>query len=302
MFTTVRRSLLGGVALAVLLAVGTGCSSDSGQADASSRVLEGLETLSDGNGGSPVTYLDAAKVRELSERDKSRFGIVGQPGGSLLNAYEPGPWGQHLKATQIDTSVDTRNTGHWEGSFDVAAITTSMKSNGYKRSKGDGGGTWAHPGSTGPSFQISKNEIFYSAQGGATPMAAVDPKEGASLADRKDYQRVVECLGDVYRVDFNPPAPQKAVRLSALGQQADSAAENIETLCLVVKDEATAGRVAAKLRSVVRAKPSKFDGAKVTIEKGDQPFVRAVVPDTAKQRPGRLMISDVDLWMAAAEL
>ncbi|MGW3664742.1 hypothetical protein [Streptomyces sp. NPDC005141] len=90
--------------------------------------------------------------------------------------------------------------------------------------------------------------------------------------------------------------------MSALGQQAASAAKNVETLCLVVKDETTANRVADKLRSVVRAKSPKFDGTKVTIEKGDQPLVRAVVPDTATQRPGRLMISDIDLWMAITDL
>ena len=133
-------------------------------------------------------------------------------------------------------------------------------------------------------------------------MAAVNPKEGASLADKKDYQRAAECLGDVYRADFNPLTSTKPVRLSALGQQAASAAKNTEMLCLVVKDEATANRAAAKLRSVVRAKSPKFDGTKVTIEKGDQPLVRAVVPDTATQRPGRLMLSDVDLWMAIVDL
>ncbi|MFD9459390.1 hypothetical protein [Streptomyces sp. NPDC060027] len=299
--TTARRSVLGGAALAVLLAVGTGCSSDSGQVGDGSKVLEGLGSLADDNGTSQVTYLDAAKVRELSKGDEKRFTTVGQPGSSLLNAYEPGPWGQHLKVTQIDTAVDTRSAGRWEGSFDVDAITASLQSNGYKRSEDDGERIWAHPGSTGASFQVSEDEISYSSQGD-TPMAAVNPKEGASLADRKDYRRAAECLGDVYRADFNPLTSTKPVRLSALGQQAASAAENIETLCLVVEDEATANRVAAKLRSVVRAESAKFDGAKVTIEKGDQPVVRAVVPDTAAQRPGRLMISDVDLWMAITGL
>ncbi|MGW3664741.1 hypothetical protein [Streptomyces sp. NPDC005141] len=184
--TTARRSVLGGTALAVFLVAGTGCSSDSGQVGNGSKVLEGLGTLADGNGTSQVTYLDAAKVRELSKGDGNRFTSVGQPGSSLLNAYEPGPWGQHLKVTQIDTAVDTKNAGRWEGSFDVAAITASLKSNGYKQSEEDGRQTWAHPGSTGPSFQVSKDEISYSSQGD-TPMAAVNPKEGASLADRKDY-------------------------------------------------------------------------------------------------------------------
>ncbi|MER5379877.1 hypothetical protein ABT040_06265 [Streptomyces sp. NPDC002688] len=299
--TTALRSVLGGAALAVFLAAGTGCSSDSGHGGDSSKVLEGLGALADDNGTSQVTYLDAAKVRELSKGDEKRFASVGQTGSSLLNGYEPGPWGQDLKVTQIDTAVDTKDAGRWEGSFDAAAITASLKANGYKQSEDDGRRTWAHPGGTGVSFQVSQDEISYSAQGD-TPMAAVNPKEGASLADKKDYRRAAECLGEVYRADFNPLTSTKPVRLSALGQQAASAAKNIETLCLVVKDEATADRVAAKLRSVVRAKSAKFDGTKVTTEKGDQPVVRAVVPDTASQRPGRLMISDVDLWMAITDL
>ncbi|MHB9847782.1 hypothetical protein ACSYGO_00900 [Streptomyces krungchingensis] len=299
MLTSARRSVLGATALAVFLAAGTGCSSDSGHDGSSSRVLDGLGTLAEDNSTNQVTYLDAEKVRELSKGDEKRFAAVGQPGSSLLNAYEPGPWGRHLKVTQIDTAVDTKNAGHWEGSFDAAAITTSLKSNGYKQSGDDE--SWTRPGRTGASFQVSKDEISYSSDGD-TPMSAVNPKDGASLADVKEYQRADECLGDVYRADFNPLTTSKPVRLSALGQQAAVAAKNTEVLCLVVKDEATANRAAAELRSVVAAKSSKFDGTKVTVEKGDQPLVRAVVPDTAAQRPGRLMLSDVDLWMAITDL
>ncbi len=263
-------------------------------------MLEGLGALTEDNSTSQVTYLHAEKVRELSKGDETRFASVGQPGSSLLNAYEPGPWGQHLKVTQIDTAVDTKNAGHWEGSFDAVAITTSLKSKGYKQSGDDE--SWTRPGRTGPSFQVSKDEISYSSQDDTPPLSAVNPKDGAALADMDEYRRASECLGDVYRADFNPLTPDKPVRLSALGQQAADAAKNTEVLCLVVKDEATANRAAARLRSVVAAKTPKFDGTKVTVEKGDQPMVRAVVPDTAAQRPGRLMVSDVDLWMAIADL
>ncbi|PAZ16188.1 hypothetical protein CLM62_09310, partial [Streptomyces sp. SA15] len=74
--------------------------------------------------------------------------------------------------------------------------------------------------------------------------------------------------------------------------------KNTEILCLVAKDEATADRAAAKLRSVVADMSPTFDGTKVTVDKGDQPVVRAAVPDTGTQRPGRLMLSDMELWMA----
>jgi hypothetical protein len=302
MYITARSSALGAAALAaVLLAAVTGCSSDSGQGDGGYPALSRLDTLADTNATSQVTYLDAAKVRELSKGDPKRFAVIGQPGTGLLNGYKPGPWGQHLKATQIDTAVDSPKAGHWEGSFDAAAITKSLKSNGYTQREDDGRQFWAQRGGAGMSFQVSKDEISYSASGGRS-MSAVNPKEGASLADKKEYRRVAECLGDVYRADFNPLTSTRPVRLSALGQQAASAAKNTEVLCLVVKDDATAKRAVATLRSVVRAKSPRYDGTKVTVEKGDQPLVRAVVPDTATQRPGRLALSDFDLWMAVIKL
>ncbi|MEV0637515.1 hypothetical protein AB0I77_21665 [Streptomyces sp. NPDC050619] len=299
MLTTARRSALGATALVVFLAAGTGCSSDSGSGDSGSRVVKGLGALADDNATNGVIYLDAASVRELSQGDEKRFASVGRPGTSLLGGYTPGAMGEALKVTQIDTAVDSKSAGRWEGSFDTAAITASLKSNGYQRGEDDE--TWTRPGRTGMSFQVSKDEILYSAQDD-TPMSAVHPEKGASLADRKEYQRVSECLGDVYRADFSPLTSTEPVRLSAVGQQAASAAENTEVLCLVVKDEATANRAAGKLRSVVADKSPKYDGTKVTVEKGDQPLVRAVVPDTATQRPGRLILFDVDLWMAVTDL
>ncbi|WP_367318736.1 hypothetical protein [Streptomyces sp. HUAS ZL42] len=259
-------------------------------------MLEELGALADYSSANQVTYLDAAKARELSKGDEKRLGSIGLPGSSLFG-YTLGPWGEGLKVTQIDTAVDTKDAGRWQGSFDAAAITKSLKSNGYKQTGGDGEQTWTESGGKGMSFQVSKDEISYTVRGGAS-MAAVTPKEGASLADKKEYQRVAECLGDVYRADFLPLNSTKPVRLSALGQQAATAAKNTEVLCLVAKDEATAARAAAKLRSVVADKSPMFDGTKVTVEEGDQPVVRAVVPDTGKQRPGRLMISNMELWMA----
>jgi hypothetical protein len=301
MYITTRGSIVGAVALTtVLLAAVTGCSFDSDKGDSGSKLLGGLETLAD-DGAKQVTFLDAAGVRKLSQGDSKRFSLVAQPGSSLLNSYRPGPWGQHLKVTQIDTAVDTAEAGHWEGSFDAPAITESLKSNGYTQSERDGEKVWTHPGNTGVSVQVSKDEISYSSKD-SDPMSAVTPKKGASLADNKEYRRAAECLGDVYRADFNPLSSPNPVHLAALGQQAASAAMNTEVLCFVVKDDATAQRLEAKLRSVVSAESPKFDGAKVTVEKGDQPLVRAVVPDTTTQRPGRLIISDMELWMSVSDL
>ncbi|MEV0495227.1 hypothetical protein [Streptomyces atratus] len=299
---TARGSAVGAVALAAaLLAAVTGCSSDSDESDSGSKLLGGLGTLADDNGAKQVTFLDAARVRKLSKGDSKRFSSVAQPGSSLLNSYQPGPWGQNLKVTQIDTAVDTDEAGHWEGSFDATAITKSLKSNGYTQSEGDGEEVWARPGGTGVSFQVSEDEISYSSRD-SDPMSAVTSKKSSSLAGNKEYRRAAECLGDVYRADFNPLSSPNPVRLAAVGQQVASAAKNIEVLCFVVKDDATAQRLEAKLRSVVRAESPKFDGTKVTVEKSGQPLVRAVVPDTATQRPGRLIISDVELWMTVSDL
>lgn len=264
-------------------------------------MLRGLRALASDRGTGQVSYLDAATVRRLSKGGNKRFAVIGQPNNALLNAYDAGPWGGHLKADQIDTAVDAKGAGHWEGSFDAAAITAALKANGYVRSHQDGRPTWTRPHSKGVSLEISKDAISYGTSGIAS-LSAVHAKEGSSLADIEEYQRASECLGDVYRADFNPLTAAKPVRLSALGQQADSAGKNTEVLCVVVKDEATARRLSAKLRSVVRGKAPRYDGAEVTVEQGEQPLVRATVPDSSDQRPGRLMLSDLDLWMAVVKL
>ncbi|WP_454321136.1 hypothetical protein [Streptomyces phaeoluteigriseus] len=204
---------------------------------------------------------------------------------------------------QVDVSVDGGSAGRWSGSFDVKAITAELESNGYEQTGDDE--TWTNSGEKGLSLRFSKQEIFYTVKGD-TSMAAVNPKSGASLGDKKEYQAVAECLGDVYRADFSALTSDEPIQLSALGQQAEtgataaSAAKNTEILCLIAKDEATADRAAANLRSVVAEESPTFDGTEVTVEKGDQPVVRAAVPDTGAQRPGRLLLLDLDLWMAIA--
>ncbi|MFB8350005.1 hypothetical protein [Streptomyces niveus] len=298
---TARGPALGAVALVtVLLVTATGCSS-GGDEDSESPLLRGLGALAEDKSVEQVTYLDAAEVRKVSKGDAKRFSFVSQPGGALLNSYQAGPWGPHLKVTQIDTAVETAEAGHWEGSFDAKAITGSLKSNGYTRGDGDGGDVWTDSGKAGVAFQVSEDEISYSAED-SDPLSAVNPEKGSSLADNKEYRRAAECLGDVYRADFNRTTSPNPVPLAALGQRATSGAENTEVLCFVVEDDGTAERLAAELRSVVSAEAPKFDGTKVTVEKGDQPLVRAVVPDTASQRPGRLIATDMELWMTVADL
>ncbi|MEV5172289.1 hypothetical protein AB0L10_14655 [Streptomyces flaveolus] len=305
MATPTVRSVVGAVALSVVCLTGvTGCSSDSGHdaSDGGSPLVKGLRTVAADSGGSgPVTYLDAAAVRGLDKNAGKRFAAVGRPSSSLLNAYTPGPWAGHLKADQIDTAVDTKAAGHWEGSFDAAAITASLKANGYTRGDQDGRETWTRPHGKGVALQVSKDTISYAVPGTAR-LSAVHPGKGASLADVEEYQRAAGCLGDVYRADFNPLTATKPVRLSALGQHADSTGKNTEVLCAVVKDEATARRLSAELRSVIREKSPRYDDAKVTVRQGERPLVRTTVPDTAAQRPGRLMLTDLDLWLAVTRL
>lgn len=284
---------------AALLAAVTGCSSGSGSG---SKPLKALRHLrAEGRASTPVTYVDAARVRKLSAADPKRFTNVGQPGGMMLGGYRGGPWGPSLKATQIDTSIDSSVAGHWDGSFDAAAITASLKKAGYTSVKQDGDQVWKpSAGSSAPTFAVSKNEIRYATDAGE--FSAVDPRRGAALADTKEYQLATGCLGDPYRVDFNALTTTKPVRLSALGQQADDSGRNTEVLCVVVEDQATADSLAAKFRAVVKDTAPRFAGTTVTVAKGDHPVVRAAVPDTSAQQPGRLFRTETQLWMAVGEL
>lgn len=292
-----RTPVTGAAVLATaLLLAATGCSSGSDEGDGGSELLTGLGSLSAEAGEKQVSFVDADEVRKLSEDDPKRFASVSQPSSPLLNPYQPGLLGKQFKVSQIDTAVDTDQAGHWRGSFDVPAMTAALKASGYER---DGEEVWSHPEGSGVTLQVSDDEVSYGA-GESDPMSAVSPEEGSSLADDRDFERAAECLGDVYRADFNRSSSPDPVLLAALGQRAKTADENTEVLCFVVEDDATAKKLAADLRTVVSDESPKFDGTKVTVEKGDRPVVRAVVPDTAEQRPGRLILTDMELWAAAA--
>jgi hypothetical protein len=280
------------LAVAVLAAV-PGCSAKSGSGSDTLTALQHLRA--EANASEQVTYVDSARIRQLSKTDTKRFTIIGQPASGLWHRYWSPPWGQSLKVSQIDSAVDSTVAGHWEGSFDEDAITASLKKNGYTSAEENGTGVWKPSSGAGPTMTVSKNEINYVSGSGS--VVAADSSPGDSLADKKEYREAAGCLGDVYRADFNSLATSDAVRLTALGQQANSSAKNTEVLCAVVRDRATADRIAAKLRSVVADKAPKYDGTEVTIDEGDRPVVRAAVPDTSSQRPGRLF-TDFDLFIA----
>ncbi|SHN08655.1 hypothetical protein [Actinacidiphila paucisporea] len=284
------------VLAAALLATVTACSSGDG----GSKPLKALRHLpADANASKQVTYVDNVRIRKLSAADPKRFATIAQLTSPLLSGYRGGPWGQTLKESQIDTAVDTAAAGHWDGSFDAAAVTASLKKSGYTSTERDGGQVWK-PAGSGPAFAVSDDEIRYATD--AARFSAADPGDSASLAGKEEYRLVAGCLGDVYRADFNALSTTEPVRLSALGQQADDSGKNTETLCAAVKDQATADRLAAKLRSVVKDRSPRFDGTTVTVTKGDHPVVSATVPDTAAQRPGRLLLTDFQLWTAVGEL
>lgn len=277
---------------AVLLAACTGCSSGS---SADSKQLDALKHLSAAeNTGRNVTYIDEARMRELMKGDSRRYTQISQPASELLIGYMGVPWGDALKTDQIDAAIDANQTGHWDGRFDAAAVAKELEKHGYTSKKQDGMNVLTKGGSS-VKIAISDSELFYST--GGKHFATSDPDEGASLAGMEDYRQIADCLGDAYRADYNTFSAKKSVRLSALGQLDDSG-KNTEVMCLVVKDKAAADKVASKLRTRIAERKEKFGGAKVDTADGDHPVVRVTVPDSGKQKPGRLFISDVDLWMA----
>ncbi|MEU1039160.1 hypothetical protein [Streptomyces sp. NPDC005907] len=290
---SLRRSAPPAAFAALLLTAVTGCS--SGSDDEASGLLAALGELSEDAGSAEVLYLDRALVREHG--DAKTYDAITQPRIRMMSTYDPQPWDKQLKPSRIDSLVESSNAGRLKGSFDAAALIKSLKSDGYKQREKDGRQFWQRSGTKQPLFQVSDDEVSYST-GGADALADVDPEEGASLADKEDYQRVVECLGDVYRADVMPLTAGKRVRLSALGQRVSAEGRNTEVMCVVAKDRTTADRTAGELRSTVRDGAPKFDGANVTIVKGDTTVVRVTVPDSGTQRPGRLLTHHLQLWMA----
>ncbi|MGW7262228.1 hypothetical protein [Streptomyces sp. NPDC054842] len=290
---SLRKSALPAASAALLLTAVTGCS--SGSDDEASGLLAALGKLSDDAASAEVLYMDPALARKHG--DAKKYDAITQPRITTASAYDPRPWGKQLKPSRIDSSVESANAGLLKGPFDADALIKSLKSDGYQQREKDGRKFWQRSGTKQPLFQVSDDEVSYS-MGGADALADVDPDDGASLADNKDYQRVAECLGDVYRADVMPLTAGKRVRLSALGQRVSAGGRNTEVMCVVAKDRATADSAVDELRATVRDEAPDFDGAKVTIVKGDTSVVRVTVPDSGTQRPGRLVTQDLQLWMA----
>jgi hypothetical protein len=278
---------------AVLLAACTGCSSGSSTASAQLDALRHLPAAE--NTGRQVTYVDEAEMRKLEKGDSQRYRQISQPASGLLIGYMGVPWGDTVKTDQIDSAIDANQVGHWDGRFDPAAVAKELKKHHFT-SKEQDGKTVLTSESGSLKIAVSDSELVYSTEG-AKHFSPGDPDEDASLAGVEEYRQIADCLGDVYRADYNTLSTKKSVRLSALGQHDDSG-RNTEVMCLVVKDKAAADEVASKLRARIKERGQKFGGAKVDTADGDHPVVRVTVPDSGKQKPGRLFISDVDLWMA----
>ncbi|MEU8948645.1 hypothetical protein [Streptomyces sp. NPDC048489] len=312
MYTTARRSrsVVLTLSIALLLAV-TGCSSSNtgkadggsrtGKADGGSKVLQELGNVATSARKNMVNYVDAAEARRLSRGASDRFAFVRGPASSLLSSYSPPPWGHSLAAQQIDTAVDFQGAGHWEGTFDQSAVATSLKSHGYTKTRKHGRDVWTSSQHPYQAYEIAKDTVSYSTRSGID-LSALHPEKGHTLADIREYRRAAECVGDAYRVDFSAMHSSGPVRLSALGQRATVPEKNTEAMCFVIKDATTAEKTAARLRVIVSKEAPTYDGTKVTVDtSGDLALVRAIVPDTTKQMPGRLNLTDMALW-AAAEL
>ncbi|MFI0939510.1 hypothetical protein [Streptomyces sp. NPDC021020] len=284
---------------AVVLAAAavSGCSSDSGGGSATEKALRQLPKSA---ASKQVTYVDQTRVHKLSASDKKRYMVVANPAASLLNSFAGPPWGDTLKPEQITSEVDSGELGVWKGDFDSAAVIAKLKAAGYKATKKDGKDVLTYEG-TGDSHSgeltilVTDDEVRYS--GNTKTFRAVDPDKGDSLAGSEQYGRAADCLGDVYRADFNTLNTKEAVQLTVLGQ-VDDGGKNTEVMCVVTKDQDTADDVAGRLKAAAAKKPDVYGGTKVTVTEGDLPYVRVVVPDRGEQRPGRILVSNIDLWLA----
>ncbi len=283
----------------LLSALTTGCSSGSGGDDSPSALMDAVGHISTaGTKGAQVSYLDAARVRSLEKGDSRRFRAVGQAGSPLMTGYRFNAHAYGLDPAMIDTDVTNGYAGHWQGSFDADHVTAKLKAGGFTRRAWHGETVWTKDGIT---LQVSKSEISFGYAG--KDLSAVRPAKGESVADDPDYRALGDCLGDVYRVDFGGKDPKDPVRLSATGQLAKSAKQTSGVICALTDGKRTAERAADRLKSVIRQRAPRFDGAKVTVLTGDSPGVKVTVPDRpGDKRAGRLLISDIDLQLALSRL
>ncbi|MFI0723822.1 hypothetical protein [Streptomyces sp. NPDC021224] len=284
-------------AVVLVAAAVSGCSSGSGGGSATEKALRHLPKSA---ASQQVTYVDQERVRKLSASDKKRYSSVAVSPSALLNSYAGPPWGDTLKPEQIANEIDTGESGVWQGDFDQAAVVAKLKAAGWTVAKKDGTDVLTSKGDKGGGLTIlvTKDEVRYSTS--AAGFTAADPGKGDSLAGSEQYGRAADCLGDVYRADFNALGAKEDVQLTVLGQ-ADDGGKNTEVMCVVTKDEDTADAVAGRLKAAAAKKPEVYGGGKVTVDKGDHPYVRITVPDTGEEYPGRLFRSNLDLWYAVSK-
>ncbi|MEU8722749.1 hypothetical protein [Streptomyces antimycoticus] len=295
-----ERFRTGGIALACLLsALTTGCSSGSSGDDSPSPLMAAVGQVSvAGATGAQVSYLDADRVRSLEKGGSQRFRTIGRPGNPLLSGYRFNAHAYGLDPAMIDTDVTNGYAGHWDGSFDADRIVAKLKAGGFARSTWHGETIWKKEGIT---LRVGQDELSFGFAG--KDLSSVRPAKGKSLADDPDYQALDRCLGDVYRVDFGGKNAKSAVRLSATGQLAKSAKETSGVICALTDGKRTAERAADRLKSVIKQRAPRFDGAKVTVLTGNSPGVKVTVPDRPEdKRAGRLLTSNIDLQLALSDL
>jgi hypothetical protein len=295
-----RRRITVAAAAGALLALGatTGC--NSGSVSVGSGVVGALEAVSsEGKLPKAVSYVNAERARELSRSDKKKFAFSENLGSSYLTSmgYSGGDSG--LRAKDVDVSVETGDpsmAGHWTGRFDAPSIIKKLKTQGYRVRKEDGGSVLTKAGSN-PIFKISKTEVLRSHP--RVGLRAVQPKDGKSLADKPDYRRVAECLGEkAYRADFAAYSADEPVKLWAVGQYAKSPTKTSEMICAASRDEKSAKASAARVRKVIARDKEKYPGAKVTVDEGDRPVVKVAVPSRPGDPSGRVLQFDFRLIMA----
>ncbi len=188
--------------------------------------------------------------------------------------------------------------GFWEGDFDAAAVTADLAADGFGETRSGDAALWTGPEGR-PVLHVTDEEITWGEEG-FDPAAA---RGGEPLAGAPGYRELDRCLGDeVYRVDVLEPDADSAVLVWAVGLLAESPGETSSVLCAIGADRAAADRVAGELRTVLDKDPEAYADGEVETLDGELPGVRVHVPDDAGDRPGRLLVSEVDLTMAMSAL
>ncbi|GAA3853552.1 hypothetical protein GCM10022227_08780 [Streptomyces sedi] len=249
-----------------------------------------------------LTYVDATRANELRTEDAERFAFVAGLGTPLLNLRDLPAERYGLVPGDAETTVTVdfgAPFGHWDGSFDAAAIVDDLAADGFTERETDAGTVWiSHDRGLG--LMVTDDRIHW---GDEQLNPARTESSGEPLAARDAYRDLADCLGDVYRADFVQAREGAAVPVHAVGHRAEAADETSTVLCAVTEDEATADAALERLREEVERATTRYAGAEVSaLDAGGSVGVRVTVPDRPEQRPGRLLAGDTDLTDALREL